>query len=48
MHCGIKAWVHELKATVMQTDGRLSGRPNLKSQHNFDSLDALEGGLVSV
>jgi hypothetical protein len=44
----IKAWAHELKGTVTQTDGGVSGRPILKSRHSFDSLDALKGGLASV
>jgi hypothetical protein len=44
----IKAWAHELKGTVTQTDGGVSGRPILKFRHNFDSLDALKGGLASV
>src|SRR5258708_36634524 len=44
----IKAWVHELKGTVTQTDGGVSGRPILKSRHNFDSLGAPQGGPASV
>src|SRR5258708_36608958 len=44
----IKAWAHELKGTVTQTDGGLSGRPILKTRHNFDSLDALKGALALV
>jgi hypothetical protein len=36
----INAWTHELKGTVAQTDGGVSGRPIRKSRHNFDSLDA--------
>jgi hypothetical protein len=44
----IKARAHELKGTVTQTDGGVSGRPILKFRHNFDSLDALKGGLASV
>lgn len=41
----IKAWAHELKGTVTQTDGAVSGRPTLKSRHNFDSLNALKGPM---
>src|SRR5258708_16957213 len=44
----IKAWVHELKGTVTQTDGGVSGRPILKSRHNFDSLGAPQGDPASV
>ena len=44
----IKAWAHELKGTVTQTDGGVSGRPILKSRHNFDSLGAPQGGPASV
>src|SRR5260370_40848145 len=44
----IKAWAHELKGTVTQTDGGVSGRPILKSRHNFDSLGATQGGAASV
>jgi hypothetical protein len=38
----IKAWAYELKGTVTQTDGAVSGRPILRSRHNFNSLDALK------
>jgi hypothetical protein len=45
---GIKAWAHEPKGTVRQADGAVSGRPILRSRHNYDSLDALQGGLAPV
>jgi hypothetical protein len=41
----IKAWAHELKGTVTQTDTRESGRPNLKSRQILIRLTPLTAAV---